>query len=304
MNKLIDLDAIGARKHIVVVANSKQLNQIKALLPELTSQPSRIQEVSPNVYDLAIDPIQVKVPKLIVAPRMKDIAEKEEASDHVLDFKTSAKFYKEAESKKGFKILSDDFSLVRNIKLFEGFSVIEKRWRRLITEKLGVDSVVFAEKPQNYKNKLPDHQVSQYSLSEFFESFLFSPASEDYIKAEWQREEKKDINAVLRMRKLTKIDELNFTLTREELIQLQRTRNACMHFRVITIKEYSDSVRIINDYIKTEDRRAFMKSITELLKPSNEALQNAFKLVQSMPKITLPKYDFSDYYNSILRSLL
>lgn len=71
-------------------------------------------------------------------------------------------------------------------------------------------------------------------LSDFFEQFLFTPASEDYIREQWRKNEIKTEEDVIRISSLRRLHEIGMKMTEEELRTIQRRRNQCMHFRVIT----------------------------------------------------------------------
>lgn len=315
---VLDLDKIATRKKIVVQASEKQLAEIKKLIPSLSGEDA-VKAKGNDIFELYPQVIQSDSSKLLAKVTIGDIAEKTRREENVEDFENSEDFYKNASTKKGFKIITDEFSDERNVKLYRGFNLIETKWRQLVISQLGFETVNQAPSPTNYQSKIPDHKISQYVLSEFFEYFLYQPASEAYIRERW-RESNKTEEDVVRLFKLTRIDEFIFPLDTSELKELQKSRNTCMHFRVIPMSEYIGTVDKINKYLKIEAQKEFialMQNVTrDWIKPLLE-VQNSIAqfvktqqtLAQSIAEAVRPTYSMAEViansmpdYSSLFRN--
>ncbi len=283
----LDLDEMVGQKKLVVHATKKQLEEIKKLVSSLAS--GSINKKSDDIYELFPDSIEVDVPKLLINSTMGDLSGKVSRTEKVKDFDGSEEFYKKAESKRGFKLIADEFSDARNAKLYKGFNLIEEKWRVIVVSQLGVEAISEAPAPQSYRSKTYDHKVSQYVLSEFFENFLYQPASEDYVREIWKNSEK-DEDAAVELTKLKKIDELRFPIGLEDLVMLQKARNTCMHFRVITSSEYSEIVEKMNEYLKVEALREFSNAIgTSLIESMKPFLEAQEALGRRLAEIVKPQ---------------
>lgn len=314
---VLDLDEIDTRKKIVIQASEKQLAEIKKLIPSLSGEDA-IKAKGNDVFELCPQVIQVDSSKLLAKVTIGDIAERKRKEESVEDFENSEDFYKNASTKKGFKIISDEFSDERNVRLYRGFNLIETKWRQWVISQLG-ETVNQAPSPTNYQSKIPDHKISQYMLSEFFEYFLYQPASETYVRERWGESEKTEED-VVRLLKLTRIDEFIFPLDASELKELQKSRNTCMHFRVIPMSEYIGTVERINKYLKIEAQKEFialMQNVTrDWIKPLLE-VQNSIAqfvktqqtLAQSIAEAIRPTYSMAEViansmpdYSSLFRN--
>jgi len=294
---------MATRKKIVVQASEKQLAEIKKLIPSLSGEDT-VKAKENDVFELCPQVIQADSSKLLAKVTIGDIAEKTRRKENVEDFENSEDFYKNASTKKGFKIISDEFSDERNVRLYRGFNLIETKWRQLVISQLGLETVNQAPSPTNYQTKIPDHKISQYVLSEFFEHFLYQPASETYIRERWGESEKTEED-VIRLFKLTRIDEFIFPLDAGELKELQKARNKCMHFRVIPVSEYIGAVEKINKYLKIEAQKEFLtlmqdvttnwiKPLMELQNPLAEFLKTEQTLTQSLAEVINPAYSLGE----------
>jgi len=277
---LFDLDEINSQNKIIVRANTSQLNTIKEIVPSLLDK--SIVKLSDKLYELTFKHIKTSVPKLFDAISLHDMLGKEVVAEEVIDFENSADFYKQSEAKKQFKIIDDEFSQSRNRRLYKGFNLIEAMIRRLLSEK-----ELSAVLPQNYQSKSSDHPISQYSLGEIIEYYLLQPASDSYIVGEWNKSSKSDKD-LLGVAKLKMIDELSIPLTSDQLNYIRSTRNKCMHFRVITVTEYSTAVESMNQYIKMHS----IKEFSSLIKGINAKF--AADISESLARLTNP---FSDLLN-------
>lgn len=252
-NILLDLDEINSHHKIVVRATSPQLAAVKQILSSVKDE--SIVKISDNLYELSLKRIYSQVPKLFDAISLNDMLSNETITEQAVDFENSADFYKQAKVKKQFKIIDDEFSYIRNLRLYKGFNLIEAMMRRLISEKK-----LSADLPQNYQSKSADHVISQYSLGEIIEYHLLQPASEDFILKKWNNSSKTNKDLLTTM-KLLRIDELDIPLTSDELNYIRNARNKCMHFRVITIAEYARAVKNLNKYIKVHSIKEFSSII-------------------------------------------
>lgn len=256
----INLDEIKNRKTIIVFASATQLKTIQKYL-SITDR--NIKDFGDGVYELTLNSIKVQSPEIATSNMSVNqlIGESVDTMD-MFDFKGSEEFYTKAAKKKSYKIISDDYSDLRNQELYKGFQLIEHGWRKLILTWNIKHNV--ATEPRN--SKVYDHAISTYTLSDFFEQFLFAPASEDYIKERWRKNETKTEEDVIRISGLKRLHEIGMKVTEEELRIIQRRRNQCMHFRVITQQEYDETITLINKYLIEEIKKDFMDKTMESIK--------------------------------------
>ena len=258
------------RKIIVVEATPSQIADIIKLVPSLANK-QLIHENPNKIYELLPENMNKDAPKLLDLIKMSDLTEEVEKTDIIVDFDNSMEFYKKAESKNQFKIITDEFSQQRSERLYRGFYLIEKKLHQLLI----IDNS-FNKNPKDYRKESPDHKVVQYALSEIFEDCLLQPASENFLR-EWWRKCDKTENDVVIVSKLRKIDELELPLTLAELEFVRRIRNKCMHFRVITVEEYFQAVRIINKYLKIQSQKKLMETAQKMVDESLSSMQKTFE---------------------------
>lgn len=269
--KALDLDKIEIRKKLVVNATERQLAEVKNLITSLANE-RPVKAISDDTYELFPQQVDYESPKLLTKITLGDLSKESTESEKITDFENSDKFYKEAKREKGFKIIVDEFSDARNTKLYEGFNKIEKKWRLFVIKNLGLNFIKNAPNPENYRKVTYDHKIAQYVLSELFEISLFQPASDNYIRGRWNRSNKTE-DDVIRLARLKIIDEFNFPLSAEDINLLKQARNRCMHFRVITVQEYSQAVDKINLYLKFEAQRKFAQLFTASIEPMIESVR-------------------------------
>lgn len=256
----INLDEIKNRKTIIVFANKTQL---KSIQNDLALADRSVKDLGSDLYELTLNSIKVESPE-IASSNMSVNQLMGESVDTVgmFDFKGSDDFYAKAAKKKSYKIISDDYSDLRNQELYRGFQSIERGWRKLVlTWNIKHD---VATEPKN--SKVYDHAISTYTLSEFFEQFLFAPASESYVREQWRSSGARSEDDVVRVSSLKRLHEIGMNITEDELRTIQQRRNQCMHFRVITRKEYDEAITLINKYLIEELKKEFMDKTMESIK--------------------------------------
>ena len=134
--------------------------------------------------------------------------------------------------------------------------------------------------PRNPRSKGLDHKVATFDFSELYEQLLMSPASDSFIISKWKKYSNDPIELLKLSAQTTKIEELNFPLSIDELNILRKFRNNCMHFRVTTLNDYIDTVKMINTYLLDKNKRTFANGLTQALKP----LQKTFKTLDENNK--------------------
>ncbi len=293
-----DLDEMLKRKSIVLQATPQQISDIKTLL---SLQPTQVEDLDNDLYELNITPTLIDVPELL--SNMDDVAvdDLEEnppvRTEKIESFANHVKFYAGANKTNGYKIISDEFSNILNTELYKGFSAIERKLRQLVIENFQFKGRLPIEPRRGGSKKAPDHIMAQFELGDFFENLLKAPASEPYMKAEWRRSTIKDENEVVRIAKLTVLDEIEPGLAFEELQAIRKQRNKCMHFSVVTPAEYKKIVPLMNKYlIRTASRelgrkfkgitaglQSYFSSVIDALTPITKFATNAAseQLVQS-----------------------
>lgn len=251
----INLDEIKNRKTVIVFASAAQLKTIQRDI-SITD----IKDFGDGMHELTLSSIKVQSPEIATSDMsVNQLIGKSVDTMDMFDFQGSEEFYAKAAKKKSYKIISDDYSDLRNQELYKGFQLIERGWRKLILTWNIKHNV--ATKPKN--SKVYDHAISTYTLSDFFEQFLFAPASEDYISERWRENEIKTEEDVIRISGLKRLHEIGMRMTEEELRTIQKRRNQCMHFRVITHQEYDETITLINKYLIEEIKKDFMDKTME-----------------------------------------
>ncbi len=291
----IDLDEIKSRKTIILSATDLQLRSIKSLLG-LTD--NRIESLGNEIYKLSVSSKKVSAPKILEEITFGVATGRSKPTNiQLLDFDNSEKFYEDSRSGKSYKIISDEFSDFRNRELYKGFQLIEHKWRQMIVTTYAAQNKPIS-KPGRYSKRASDHAISTYELTEFLEQFLYAPASEGYIRRQWQESETKSEDDVIRIMNLKQRDELNFALTVDDLETIRNRRNQCMHFRVITSQEYEEVVPLINEYLKLQSLEEFRKAVAvpfaEILKQTQKSILSIVKGLDLVPTIGTP---FQDKFN-------
>jgi len=268
----LDIDS----KIILVQSDKKYIEELKKIIPSLAKN-CTIEEKKVGIYEMTFKSIKNKVPKLLVNPAIVEIYNEKETEEEIIDFEESNKFYKYFKENEEIGIITDEFSNFRNKKIYEGFMSVEEKIRELIILKSTHKSIKMKPSPSNKENKIMDYIICQYGLSEIFELFLYCPASNKFIRQKWE-ESTKDGDSVIDLIKLKKLDELNFPLRKNELKKMKSCRNSCMHFRALSVSEYSKVVKIINKYLKFDFKKqiessmsgiSFSSLISDIIKTQN-----------------------------------
>jgi len=294
-----DLDIISGRRSIVLQANSTQIANIKSLL---TLGDDQIKDRGNSIYKLEIDSIEMDVPEILYDMSIKEFeGSVPVAMVKVASFKNGKSFYQGAIGETGYKIVSDEFSDDFNFILYKGFNRIESELRQLVIEnqlrKGGpkIDS-------RFYSAKNPDHAVSTFQLSDFIERLLKAPASDGYMKTQWRSSAKTD-DDVIKVAKLTRLDEIQPGLTFEELKALRGQRNKCMHFNVVTVEDYKKIAPLINKYLKASATRMMSRTFLELSEAISKQLENIAiptKAIKEFVSQQLkPMQDWGDYFGDL-----
>lgn len=268
----ISLESLKNKKKIIVVASTAQLLIIKK---DLAITDKDIKRLNNDMYELTLKSINVQSPEIATQNMSVNqlMGESVDTMD-MFDFNGSEAFYSKAAKKKGYKIISDEYSDLRNQELYKGFQLIERGWRKLVlTWNIQHD---VATEPKN--SKVYDHAISTYTLADFFEQFLFAPASEKYIREQWRNNEEKTENDVVQIASLQRLDEIGMKMTEDELRTIQKRRNQCMHFRVITHAEYSETVNLINKYLIEEIKKDFIDKTMQSVKAISSHLYESLGL--------------------------
>lgn len=296
----IDLDEIRSRKTVVLTASSAQIRSIKKLL---SLADNRVESLGDGIYKLTVSSSKVLVPKILEEMTLNDISRKSKPKRKRLpDFVNSEKFYAGSRVSRGYKIISDEFSDIRNRELYKGFQLIEHKWRQAIVIAYSQQNKQ-VDKPVRYKKKASDHAISTYELTEFFEQFLYAPASEEYKRKQWRLSTTKTEDDMMRIANLKQLNEIGFGLDPAKLETIRDRRNQCMHFRIVTNQEYVETVPLINEYLQSQ---AWKEFTTKLTKTASVSLQEAVAQAQeaaravieglalskftmpTIPKITMP----------------
>ncbi len=292
---VIDTNEIKNRRSIVVCATESQLDSIKEIVPQLKSDTKKIKSFGDDIYELELTSIEIDTPAILLDPTLNELKRSGVRNETMLDFEGSEEFYRKAKSIKGFSIISDEYSNDRNTKLYGGFSKIESNWRAVVAKDEKARKLLNDEafKPRVIR-KGRDHILAQYDLSEFFETFFFSRPSDEYLKDYWNNDSDKNAQTAIKMTKLTRISELKVSLSQEELTDLQKRRNVCMHFRTVTLEEYKDIVEVINKYLKKEQMAQFLNSMDSFYKSmSGLTTSPVVAMSEAIRKITTTPRFFS-----------
>lgn len=285
----IDLDEIKSRKTIMLSATAVQIRSIKNLL-NLTND--RVESLGNDIYKLSISSKKVPVPEVLDEITFGIATGRSKPKNiQMLDFDNSEKFYEDSRIGKGFKIISDEFSDLRNRELYKGFQLIEHKWRQIIVTIYSAQNKPIG-KPGRYSKRASDHAISTYELTEFLEQFLYAPASEDYMRRQWQESKLKSEDEVIRIVNLKQRDELSFGLTVDELETIRNRRNQCMHFRVITTQEYEEVVPLINEYLRLQSLKEFRKAVSvpfaEMIEQTQKNIRSLVQKLGVVPTIGTP----------------
>lgn len=268
----INLDDIKNRKHIIVFANATQLQAIKK---DLSITDKNIKQLDYGMHELSLISTKVQAPEIATENMSVDqLMGKTVDTIDMHDFSGSEIFYSKATKKKGYKIVSDEYSDLRNQELYKGFQLIERGWRKLVLSWNIKHDV--ATTPKN--SKVSDHAISTYTLAEFFEQFLFAPASEQYIRDQWRKSEIKTEDEVIRIASLKRLSEIGMKMTEDELRTIQKRRNQCMHFRVVTHAEYIETVNLINKYLIEEIKKDFISKTMKSIEAMSSQLYDSLGL--------------------------
>jgi len=295
-------------KTIIISATELQIDAIKKL------SNIKIESLGDQVYRVVITSINISMPTVAEDISVNQLTDdiKDEATVELLDFDGSDDFYKCAAKKSGYKIISDEFSDIRNRELYKAFQLIEHKWRHSVS----LWHLSRGKKLITNNGKIPDHAVATYVLADFYEQFLYAPATEEYMREMWEVS-KKDSDAVISVANLKLLDELGIGLTVDELELIRETRNACMHSRVITTSEYITVMRLINRYLISEEQKEFTENIVatinvmqkKILDSVLRATESTRLMQDSLTKIAgltvvLPKINIPQVFNDKMKEAL
>lgn len=173
----------------------------------------------------------------------------------IQDFKSSKEFYDIFSGKSKHKILSDEHSYARASDLYEFASKVETKLRLEYVKQYSENISL----PKNYNSKLRDHIIGQFETFELFTDLLHSDSSDDFYLSRIKNavNDKEKIIA----RKLNKLDELNFEITREEFDRFCKVRNAIMHFRVITTEDSVEFLKFVNKFDLQARKKEFLNLV-------------------------------------------
>lgn len=282
-----NLDDMAKRKAIVVQATRQQISDIKTML---SLEQDQIEDLGNDLYELNIQPTPIDLPEILSSMNDMGVDDLEEPApvrtNKIDSFARNTQFYTGASQVGGYKIISDEFSNLLNTELYKGFSAIERTLRQLVIENFQFKGRASITPRRGGSKKAPDHIMAQFELGDFFENLLKAPASEQYMKAEWRRSKTKDENEVIRIAKLTVLDEIEPGLTFDELESIRRLRNKCMHFSVVAPAEYKKITPIMNKYL----RRAASRELGRKFKGISLALESYFSRLM---KSTAPFVKFA-----------
>lgn len=251
---------IRLTKRIVVEASEAHIDSIKEVLKDDFSGAKKLGN---KLHELKIHYNSIKSTEVSGGRTLGDKNRLYGRSQvDIAVFNGYVDFYEEAKNKKSYKIISDEFSDELNTRLYRGFNRIESSMREVILEKIPRADSEF-KKPNNYRSKEVDHYISQFTLGEFIVNVLSSPASDSYIKKCWFEGAQKE-DDLLRIRKLTVLDEHPIGISASDLKWLNKIRNKCMHFNVTTPEDYKKTAKIINNFLIKLDDKEFHKSLQEL----------------------------------------
>lgn len=319
---VIDLKALKSQRHIVLSASNKQIEEIKILIG---IKDGNVKKISDDIYELSIPSVGISGEAILDYVTLGDISgESKPKIVDLIDFNNSEEFYKGSRNNKGYKIISDEFSDDRNRNLYKGFQAIESKWRTLILSAYS-DRKENIPKSKYHNKKSSDHVISTYGLTDFFELFLYQPASENYMRKVWQSSSKTE-DDVIRISNLNQMDELNFGLDKEELEIIRKRRNQCMHFRVITRREYEEVVPIINKYLKKDEWSRFVisfksatddlmkklipdissitSSMASLIRSQIPSINNTASILKRFVESSMSQYEFGSVNDEKEASLL
>lgn len=301
----LDFDELRKRKKLVVELKSTKLDDLLKKCPSL-SNTQYVKKLSSGLYELNILPKNKLTPKILFSPGLNDFEIEKVRQGYVHDFEGSVEVYQCAKTKRGMRIIFDEFSASRSAELFKGFQIVESKLRLYFVTNYP-DLVKSVTDSAMLRSEGPDHKITQFTLSEFFESFMYIPASDEFIKAQWNAKVDKDPAGVVEVSRLTVLDEIQFPLTVEEITALRNFRNACMHYRIISVQEYTTAVELINRYIRWEafrELREALSNFADSYRPQIEAIRKAISTLViprfevpkfDIPKITIPKLDIPQY---------
>jgi hypothetical protein len=266
----LDLDLY--RQPRILLVSTKRRADIEELKSTFNmTEQSTVTDLPTDCYALVPKTSEMPVPKLLEVVVMTDIVTGNPArQENISDSQDSDKVYAFLKLKK-IKVLQDDYSYVKNQRLYAAFNLIETKWRILALSDRKLSALIDKTNPEVYRSKALDHKAAQYNLSEFYENFLLAPASDEFIVQEWDKSGKSN-DDLIRVRNLRMLDELHFPVTEDELNMLRETRNQCMHFRVTTLEEYCRTVEVVNRYIKVAEMRQLITAVAKVIDPQIQQL--------------------------------
>lgn len=214
---LLAITTMNQRIQLIYKNKGKLLDALNSVDIELVDEPTfsenKVMFITPARNDfftkIKIDPVGKHTEDLTIP-----------------DFKDSDRFYNLAKGKNApFLILDDKFSLMRGNVMSKYLERVESNFRSVYREN--------AKEIFDLDNtKGIDHPVNLISLSDIVFKKLLSPAEDWYYLQQTKLAtiDEEYLNA----RNLTLIDQVDLPFTKNELEKFVDSRNAVMHFRVLT----------------------------------------------------------------------
>jgi len=224
---------------IKIVCNDEVIKEISNIL-SLTLNNNRFIKHKNGVYE--IRPVCIKKRYQTLGKNGRDKKYK-----YLIDFKNSDSFYA-CFDKSEAKIAYDEFSFQRAEVLYGYFFKIETQWRNIILrESISVDELnkYLQDKPSKKgPDSLCDFVLSRFELNDFL-SIIFAC----------------DSNNTQRIAQKS-----GLIISGRTANTIKNIRNACMHFRVITPKDYNEIMKTIIFYYKFQNTTDLMKTMLGLSK--------------------------------------
>lgn len=254
---------------IIIQATSNDIELLKTSLP-LFAEEKRVAKLSEKFYHLSPPATKSVAPCLyeVVMVRDLDLTKESVRTEEIDDFEDSIKFYKFIAVNK-IKIVEDNYSFIKNQLLYKAFYLIESQLRIVAMSK----DEIMQHVPANPRNKGINHKVATFNFSELYEQLLMSPASDEYIIKKWKGYSSDPVELLKLKSETTKIEELEFPLNIDELNELRKIRNSCMHFRVTTLGDYVSAISMINRYLVDRDKKMLARGLGQALRPFQDALK-------------------------------
>lgn len=263
---------------IIIQTTSEVIEILKTTFPMFAVE-EQVAKLSEKYYYLSPSAKKSVVPCLYEVVMVRDINLDilSTRTEEIDDFEQSSIVY-EFMTKHKIKIVEDNYSFIKNQLLYKAFYLIESKLR--ITAMSRDDIMQFV--PANTRSKGLDHKIATFNFSELYEQLLMSPASDNYVIAKWKAYSSDPVELLRLKAKTTKIEELKFPLNIDELNQLRKIRNNCMHFKVTTLDDYCFAINMINRYLVDKDRKMLANGLGQALKPLQDALRASEEKIRAL----------------------